>query len=57
MRQHITSFYSQEAMGVKTIFCKKCGKEGLQLVLEPDCPGEIEFVIKEKEIDNDKKFD
>ena len=49
MRQHITSFYSQEAMGVKTIFCKKCGKEGLQLVLEPDCPGEVE----EKKIDKE----
>lgn len=49
---HDTAYYSDEAR-VKTIYCKKCAKEGLRLSLEPNCPGKFvaEKVDKEKQSD------
>ena len=39
MRDHRLKQYNDGAVGV--VFCSVCGKEGLQLILEPDCPGKI----------------
>lgn len=39
--RHETAYYSEGDSHIKIEFCRICGKEGLQLALEPECPGEI----------------
>lgn len=41
MKEHRKAQY-RDGAGVFVAFCKDCGKEGLQLMLEPNCPGKIE---------------
>lgn len=51
---HSIGYYSQGDSRVRIQFCRKCSKEGLQLALEPDCPGEIPK-INDQSLDKEKQ--
>lgn len=51
--EHAKSYRDEnDGSRVRVAFCSICGKEGLQLITEPNCPGEFVDNLSSNTLDN-----